>query len=238
MLMLNNVEVMYDHVILVLKGLSMVVPEGKVVALLGSNGAGKTTVARVCSGLVEPTDGSLHFAGDDVTGVAPWRLARRGVTHAVEGRSIFASLTVEENLVLTFRQALGAKGVPEALERAYDTFPRLGERRRQEAGTLSGGEQRMLSLARVLADPPRLLIADELSLGLAPIVVDEVYRVLGAIREAGTSLLIVEQQVTRAMALADEVVLLSKGTVQFAGPASELGDEATHILPGQAAGLN
>jgi branched-chain amino acid transport system ATP-binding protein len=150
----------------------------------------------------------------------------------VEGRSVFASLTVEENLVLTFRQALGQKAVASTLERAYDTFPRLRERRGQEAGTLSGGEQRMLSLARVLAAPPRVLIADELSLGLAPIVVDEVYRVLGAIRDAGASLLIVEQQVTRALQLADHAVVLGKGAVQFAGPVAELQDEAERLTPG------
>src|SRR5204863_2245229 len=133
------------------------------------------------------------------------------VAHAVEGRSVFASLSVEENLVLSFRRSIGAAGVPDALARAYGAFPRLGERRKQQAGTLSGGEQRMLSLARVLADPPQLLIADELSLGLAPVVVDEVYRTLQAIREAGSSLLIVEQHVNRALELADDVVLLGKG---------------------------
>jgi branched-chain amino acid transport system ATP-binding protein len=152
----------------------------------------------------------------------------------VEGRSVFASLTVEENLVLTFRQALGKQAVASTLERAYTTFPRLGERRSQEAGTLSGGEQRMLSLARVLAAPPRVLIADELSLGLAPIVVDEVYRVLGAIRDAGASLLIVEQQVTRALQLADHAVVLGKGAVQYAGPVAGLRDEAERLLPGAA----
>jgi len=213
---------------------SFAVAEGSVTALLGPNGAGKTTVARVCSSLLAPTEGRVLIEGDDVTGLPAWRVARRGVVHAVEGRSVFASLTVEENLVLTFRQALGPKAVASTLERAYDTFPRLGERRTQEAGTLSGGEQRMLSLARVLAAPPRVLIADELSLGLAPIVVDEVYRVLGAIRDSGASLLIVEQQVTRALQLADHAVVLGKGAVQFAGPVSELRDEAERLLPGAA----
>jgi branched-chain amino acid transport system ATP-binding protein len=139
---------------------------------------------------------------------------------------------VEENLVLSFRQALGQDAVAPTLERAYATFPRLGERRRQEAGTLSGGEQRMLSLARVLAAPPRVLIADELSLGLAPIVVDEVYDVLGAIRDSGASLLIVEQQVTRALKVADHAVVLGKGAVQYAGPVAGLKDEAERLVPG------
>jgi branched-chain amino acid transport system ATP-binding protein len=214
---------------------SLAVPERSVTALLGPNGAGKTTVARVCSGLLAPTSGRILLEGEDITGLAAWRLARRGVVHAVEGRSVFASLSVEENLILTFRQALGQKAVAPTLERAYGTFPRLGERRRQEAGTLSGGEQRMLSLARVLADPPRVLIADELSLGLAPIVVDEVYKVLGAIRDAGASLLIVEQQVTRALQVADHAVVLGKGAVQYAGPVAGLRDEAERLVPGAPA---
>jgi branched-chain amino acid transport system ATP-binding protein len=203
-----------------------------VTALLGPNGAGKTTVARVCSGLLAPTTGRVLLGGEDITGLPAWRIARMGVVHAVEGRSVFASLTVEENLVLSFRQALGPKAVASSLEHAYETFPRLGERRSQEAGTLSGGEQRMLSLARVLAAPPRVLIADELSLGLAPIVVDEVYRVLEAIRDAGASLLIVEQQVTRALALADDAVLLGKGAVRYAGPVAGLEDQAARLTPG------
>jgi branched-chain amino acid transport system ATP-binding protein len=211
---------------------SFAVAERSVTALLGPNGAGKTTVARVCSSLIAPTSGRVLIEGEDVTGLPAWRVARRGVVHSVEGRSVFASLTVEENLVLTFRQALGKQAVASTLERAYETFPRLGERRGQEAGTLSGGEQRMLSLARVLAAPPRVLIADELSLGLAPIVVDEVYRVLGAIRDAGASLLIVEQQVTRALRLADQAVVLGKGAVQYVGPVAGLRDEAERLLPG------
>ena len=211
---------------------SFAVPEGSVTALLGPNGAGKTTVARVCSALVAPSAGRVLFEGEDVTGQPAWRVARRGVVHAVEGRSVFSSLTVEENLVLSFRQAVGKKNVASTLDRAYGTFPRLGERRGQEAGTLSGGEQRMLSLARVLAAPPRVLIADELSLGLAPIVVDEVYRVLAAIRDAGAALLIVEQQVTRALQLADHAVVLGKGAVQYAGPVAGLRDEADRLLPG------
>ena len=193
---------------------SLAVGERSVTALLGPNGAGKTTVARVCSGLLAPTAGRVLLDGEDITGLPAWRVARRGVVHAVEGRSVFASLTVEENLVLTFRQALGQKAVAPTLERAYETFPPLGERRSQEAGTLSGGEQRMLSL------------------GLAPIVVDEVYRVLGAIRDAGASLLIVEQQVTRALQLADHAVVLGKGAVQYAGSVADLGDEAERLLPG------
>ena len=212
-------------------GVSFAVPVGGVCALLGPNGAGKTTVARVASGLVAPTSGAVRVAGVDMTGRPTWRFARLGVAHAVEGRSVFASLSVEDNLRLAFRRSLGAAGVEGGLQRAYGSFPRLGERRRQEAGTLSGGEQRMLALARVLGDPPRVLIADELSLGLAPVIVDEVYATLATIRDAGTSLLIVEQQVPRAMALADVVVVLGKGAVRYAGPAQEIGDLVEELLP-------
>ncbi len=211
-------------------GVSFTLEAGRVLALLGSNGAGKTTVARVCSGLLRPTAGTISFDGIDVSGWRPYRYARLGIVHAPEGRSVFATLTVEENLELTFRRSHGRLGARDALEQAYALFPRLGERRRQVAGTLSGGEQRMLSLARVMVEQPRLLIADELSLGLAPIVVDEVYRTLERIRDAGTTLLIVEQHVHHALALADDAIVLLKGEVAYSGPVSELGDLQERVL--------
>jgi branched-chain amino acid transport system ATP-binding protein len=210
---------------------SLELAEGKVLALLGSNGAGKTTVARVCSGIVRPTSGEVFFEGVRINKHRPYRITRLGITHAPEGRSVFASLTVEENLSLSFRREFGRRGVADALGRAYDLFPRLGERRKQVAGTLSGGEQRMLSLARVLVHPPRLLIADELSLGLAPIVIDEVYRTLKAVRDAGTTLLLVEQYVGHALQIADEVAVLTKGRVEFHGPTDQLGDLSQWLLP-------
>jgi len=216
-------------------GVSLVVPEGSALALLGSNGSGKTSVARVISGLITPTAGHMRFAGQDVTGVSAWRLSRLGIAHAPEGRSVFASLSVEENLVLGFRQSLGRSGVADALERAYERFPALTGRRRQSAGTLSGGEQRMLSLARVFADPPRLLIVDELSLGLAPAIVDSVFDALEEIRSRGTTLVVIEQHVDRALALADLVVLLAKGRVVFRGLADEVGEEVERLLPGEPA---
>jgi branched-chain amino acid transport system ATP-binding protein len=211
-------------------GVSLAVRPGAVTALLGANGAGKTTVARVATGLVKPTAGVVWFDGAPIQGVKPYRIARRGIVHAPEGRSVFASLTVRENLELSFRRALGRSGVDGALARAYELFPRLGERSKQVAGTLSGGEQRMLSLARVMVSPPKLLVADELSLGLAPIVVDEVYRNLASIRESGTAILLVEQYVGHALALADDAVILSKGTVAYAGPAADLGDVSDYVI--------
>ena len=211
---------------------SLAVPAGKAVALLGSNGAGKTTIARVSSGLLKPTSGRLCFEGEDVTGRRAFQVARLGIMHAPEGRSVFASLSVEENLALGFRREVGRAGVPAALEKAFELFPRLGGRRRQVAGTLSGGEQRMLALARVLVRPPKLLICDELSLGLAPIVVEEVYRVLRSIRDAGAALLVVEQHVRHALDLADEVVVLTKGEVVLRGAAADLREElGARLLP-------
>jgi branched-chain amino acid transport system ATP-binding protein len=230
---LRNVEAGYGP-FRALFGVSLTVNEGSVLTLLGSNGAGKTTVARVCSGLIKPTAGKLLFDGEDVTGKRPYRLARKGIVQAPEGRSVFASLTVEENLLLPLRRTLGRSGTRGGLARAYEMFPPLSQRRRQLAGTLSGGEQRMLALARVLAKPPRLLVCDELSLGLAPIVVDEVYKTLAAIREAGTTLLIVEQHVAHALSIADEVAVLVKGRVTYDGPVAEMGDLSERLLPSAA----
>ena len=196
---------------------SLAVGDGEAVALLGSNGAGKTTVARVATGLVTPMSGTVHIDGVDMTGALTHRFARAGVVHAPEGRSVFATLTVEENLVLSFRRSRGRAGVGDALAQAFDLFPALAVRRRQLAGTLSGGEQRMLSMARVLVETPRVLVADELSLGLAPIVVDEVYANLQRLRGTGTALLIVEQHVGHALELCDRVVLLDHGAVSWEG---------------------
>jgi len=229
MLELRNVDASYGP-FRALFGVSFTLARGSVLALLGSNGSGKTTVARVCSGLVTPVAGSVFFDGADLTGERTFKFARLGITHAPEGRSVFASLTVEENLQLTFRRSRGRAGMREALEQAFTMFPRLGERRHQVAGTMSGGEQRMLSLSRVMVEQPQLLIADELSLGLAPIIVDEVYDTLGRIRDAGTTLLIIEQHVHHALELADEAIVLVKGEVAYSGPVSELGDLQERVL--------
>ena len=175
---------------------SFSVPTGGIVALVGSNGAGKSTVARVVSGLVTASSGKVALCGHDVTGLPAYRIARLGLAHVVEGRGVFSSLTVEENLTLAFRQRAGRRLLAANLERAYTAFPILGERRRQMAGTLSGGQQRLLSLAKVLVVPPQVLIADELSLGLAPVVVDTVYEGLVEINRNGTALVVVEQQVS------------------------------------------
>jgi branched-chain amino acid transport system ATP-binding protein len=204
-------------------GVSIAVEPGEALALVGSNGAGKTTVARVASGLVKPSSGSLLVDGTDLTGSRAYRIAQAGVAHAPEGRSVFATLTVEQNLTLSFRRAMGRAGVQPGLAKAYELFPVLGKRRKQAAGTLSGGEQRMLSMARVLVESPKILIADELSLGLAPIIVGELYESLARLRAEGTALLIVEQQVGHALELCDRVVVLDHGTVSWTGPSAEAG---------------
>jgi branched-chain amino acid transport system ATP-binding protein len=196
---------------------SFTVPAGAIVALVGSNGAGKSTVARTISGLVTATSGTITLAGHDITTMAAYRIARLGMAHVVEGRGVFASLTVEENLTLAFRQRAGRKLLAANLERAYAAFSILGERRKQMAGTLSGGQQRLLSLAKVLVVPPQLLIADELSLGLAPVVIDAVYDGLAEINRNGTALVVVEQQVGRVLSLANRAVVLDRGSVAFEG---------------------
>lgn len=213
---------------------SFTVPAGGVTALLGSNGAGKSTVARTVTGLVPCTGGTVRVASHDVTRLPAYKIARLGVAHVPEGRGIFASLTVEENLVLAFRQRAGRQAVAGALAQAYEAFPVLGERRKQRGGTLSGGQQRLLSLAKVLVVAPKLLVADELSLGLAPVVVDAVYDGLREINRAGTALLVVEQQVDRVLALAQRAVVLEHGSVAFDGPADQALAAVERVLAARA----
>jgi branched-chain amino acid transport system ATP-binding protein len=197
--------------------ISFRVPDGGVVALVGSNGAGKSTVARTVTGLVECMSGQIVFAGADITKMPAYKIARRGMAHVVEGRGVFSSLTVEENLTLAFRQREGRGKLRQNLERAYDAFPILGERRKQSAGTLSGGQQRLLSLAKVLVVPSKVLFADELSLGLAPVVVDAVYDGLREINRNGTALVVVEQQIHRVLELATWAVVLDHGAMAYEG---------------------
>jgi branched-chain amino acid transport system ATP-binding protein len=198
-------------------GVSLDIHTAEALALIGPNGAGKTTVARVASGLLAPSEGRIEVNGKDFSHRPAQAFAAAGIAHAPEGRSVFGSLNVEENLTLPFRRQFGRAGLRPALDRAYELFPMLGQRRRQNAGSLSGGEQRMLTLARVLVLEPKLLIADELSLGLAPIVTTEIYRVLERILQAGTALLVVEQHIDHALALAEQTVVLERGKVVIAG---------------------
>ena len=204
----------------VLRGVSLTVPDGSVVALLGANGAGKTTLLRVASGLLRPSAGKMILDGADVTNARPHQLAARGVCHVPEGRGVFPSLTVRENLSLA-----GGPGGKSALEKAVEAFPRLGERIGQTAGTMSGGEQQMLALARAYIADPTVMLLDEVSMGLAPKIVDEIFEFLGKIASEGASLLLVEQYVTRALGLADYVYLMNRGQIAYRGEPSELEDE-------------
>ena len=204
----------------VLRGVSLSVPDASVVALLGANGVGKTTLLRVASGLLRPTAGHMTLDGADVTGHRPHQLAAAGVCHVPEGRGVFPSLTVRENLTLQ-----AGSGGRDGVDRAVDAFPRLGERMGQTAGTLSGGEQQMLALARAYLANPRVMLLDEVSMGLAPKIVDEIFVFLDRLAHEGSSLLLVEQYVTRALALADYVYLMNRGTIAFCAEPSELVDE-------------
>jgi branched-chain amino acid transport system ATP-binding protein len=202
----------------VLRDVTLKVPAGSVVALLGANGAGKTTLLRVASGLIKPFTGSMYFDGVDVTGSRPHKLVAAGVCHVPEGRGIFGSLTVRDNLRMHCRQGNEA----EMIEKSCTVFPALGRRIDQLAGTLSGGEQQMLALARAYIQNPKLALLDEVSMGLAPVVVDEIFAFLDLLASEGSSLLLVEQYVTRALAVADFVYLLNRGRVSFVGEPTEL----------------
>ena len=202
----------------VLRDISLTVAEGEVVALLGPNGAGKTTLLRTATGLVPARSGTISLAGEDLTGAPPHGFTRRGVCHVPEGRGIFPSLTVRENLVIQAR----TRPVNEAIAEATDYFPVLGKRLRQTAGSLSGGEQQMLALSRAYLTRPKIVLVDEASFGLAPLIVDKIYEVLGLLAQRGMSLIIVEQYVQRALERAHTVYILSRGEIVHAGSATEI----------------
>jgi branched-chain amino acid transport system ATP-binding protein len=217
---LESVTAGYGETV-VLRDVTLSVPDSKVVALLGPNGAGKTTTLRTASGLIKPMTGRVLLDGIDVTGRRPYALARRGLCHLPEGHGIFPSLTVKENLVL-----YSPKGKErESVQKAGEQFPALAQRLGQVAGSLSGGEQQMLSLARTYVTNPGIVVVDEASLGLAPVLVDQVFEALKQIVATGTSLLIVEQYVTRALDLADTVYVMNRGEIVLSGAAAELRGE-------------
>ena len=203
---------------------------GQTVALLGPNGAGKSTVARVLSGLVPATAGRVKIAGSDATSWSAVRLRRASVVHVPEGRGVFSSLTVEQNLRLALSTEPRRRR-REPIAEACERFEILGQRKGQRAGTLSGGQQRLLSLAAALVDPPTLLIADEISLGLAPNVLDEVYRALGELSAAGSALLLIEQQTERALMAATNAVVLSHGRVVLTGSPAQVASSLDVSLP-------
>jgi branched-chain amino acid transport system ATP-binding protein len=220
MLELHDIHAGY-HGAAVLRGVSLAVPDDAVVALIGPNGAGKTTLLRVTSGLLAPTAGRMTLDGHDVTGWPSDALARAGVCHVPEGRGIFRGLTVRENL----RLQAPPWDTGDAIAVAAHAFPRLAERMNQKAGSMSGGEQQMLALAHAYIGEPRVVLLDEVSMGLAPNIVNEIFEHLRSLARRGTSLLLVEQYVHRAMELADYVYVLRRGVVEFAGEPWELGTD-------------
>jgi branched-chain amino acid transport system ATP-binding protein len=202
----------------VLRGVDLTVGDGEVVALLGPNGAGKSTLLRTATGLVKPRQGRVELGGADLTGAAPHVFARHGVCHVPEGRGIFPSLTVRENLVIQARSRRPDETVAEVAE----FFPALAGRLRQVAGSLSGGEQQMLSLARAYVTRPKLVLVDEASFGLAPIIVERIYEALGRLVERGLSIIIVEQYVQRAVEWASSVYILNRGEIVHSGSAKDI----------------
>ena len=225
MLSVKNLEVVYDDVILVLRGVSLDVPEGKIVALLGANGAGKTTLLRAISGLLdvhdgEVTKGAVTLDGQPLHHLAPSEIVRRGIKQVLEGRRIFAEFTVEENLRTgAYTQA---KDVAANLDRIYGLFPILKDRRRSTAGYLSGGEQQMLAMGRALMSSPRYLLLDEPSLGLAPRLVGQIRDLVVEINRQGTTVLLVEQNANMALSIAEHGYILETGKVVMDKPAAEL----------------
>ncbi len=205
-----------------LRSVDLVVDQGEIVTLLGANGAGKSTLLAAISGLVRPAEGRVVFEGQDVTGRKAHLLARQGLILVPEGRRVFVNLTVEENLLLGGYTRAMDKAFYEDLERIYATFPRLAERRHQPAGTLSGGEQQMLAVGRALMGRPRLLMMDEPSLGLAPVLVEEVFRIIEQIHSQGVTVLLVEQNAAAALAIAHRGYVLETGRVVLAGVGKQL----------------
>ena len=199
----------------VLHGIDLTVDRGTVVALMGPNGAGKTTLLNVCAGLVPITSGCIHVSGIHVNGVAPDVFARAGLCSIPEGRGVFPNLTVRENLRVFTHSATAS--LAEVEERAFETFPRLGERRHQLAGTLSGGERQMLALSRAFTSDPAVLLLDEISMGLAPIIVSELYDKVGQLAAEGISILLVEQFATAALKVADHAAVMRQGRIDVAG---------------------
>jgi branched-chain amino acid transport system ATP-binding protein len=225
MLSIQNLQAAYGKVE-VLHGISLEVPKGKLVTLIGSNGAGKTTTMRAISGMIRPKAGRVTLDGRDITGMDSHRIARAGVAHSPEGRRVFATMSVTDNLLLgAFPRFTGARSkgdVQHDLDRAMDLFPRLKERRDQLAGTLSGGEQQMLAMARAIMLNPEVVLLDEPSMGLAPILVDEVFRIITRLKEQGVTMLLVEQFAAAALNVADYGYVLENGSISVHGPAQQL----------------
>lgn len=221
LLEVKNLFVSYGA-IRALKGISFDVAKGEIISLIGSNGAGKTTTLHSISNIIKKESGEVIFKGEDITKLAPDQIVRRGLIQVPEGRRIFANLTVKENLEMGAFTRKDAAGIKNDLEHVYELFPRLKERLKQVAGTLSGGEQQMLAMGRALMSKPELLLLDEPSMGLAPILVDEIFDIIQKINKDGTTILLVEQNAFKAMQIANRVYILETGSISASGRASDM----------------
>lgn len=221
MLVINNIVTHYGPVE-ALKGISLEVRQGEIVTLIGANGAGKSTTLRTISGLVRPTQGSITYEGRELTTVAPERIVAMGIAHVPEGRRVFPMMTVTENLELGAFTRKDGNAVREDLDRVFTLFPRLAERRSQTAGTMSGGEQQMLAIGRALMARPKLLLLDEPSMGLAPLIVEDIFRIIQDINAEGTTVLLVEQNANLALSVADKGYVLETGNIVLSDDAEAL----------------
>ena len=221
LLEIKDLRVSYGF-ITALKGINIAVEEGQIVTLLGSNGAGKTTTLRTISGAIKPESGSIILDGKEISGLPTYKIAKAGVTQSPEGRLLFSELTVEENLKVGAYGIKSKAQLKENFDRVYNLFPILKERRTQIANTLSGGEQQMVAIGRALMSNPKVLLLDEPSLGLAPLIIEEIFRAFTKIREEGTTILIVEQNALQTLKIADYAYVLELGNISLEGPAKEL----------------
>lgn len=223
LLEIENLHVYYGHV-QALRGINLEVEAGELVTIVGSNGAGKSTTLLTISGILRPRTGRLFFEGQDLSQASPHEIVRWGISHCPEGRLIFGRLTVTENLILGAYNRRDNQEIRRDLARVHELFPVLAERKGQSAGTLSGGEQQMLAIGRALMSQPRMLLLDEPSLGLAPILVERIFAVIQELRQQGVTILLVEQNAFQALRVADRAYVLETGEIRLAGPAIELTD--------------
>jgi len=221
MLEVKNLEVYYG-VIQAIKGISFEVNEGEVIALIGANGAGKTTTLQTITGMLQPKAGEIIFEGKDISKIPGHKIVSMGMAHVPEGRRVFAELSVYENLKLGAYTRKDKKEIEETLARVYKSFPRLEERKNQLAGTLSGGEQQMLAMGRALMSKPKIILMDEPSMGLSPIFVNEIFDIIRAVSESGTTVLLVEQNAKKALSISDRAYVLETGTITMSGKAKDL----------------
>ena len=221
MLEVKDLEVYYG-VIQAIKGVSFQVNQGEVIALIGANGAGKTTILHTVTGLLSPKRGSVVFEGKEITKVPAHKIVSMGMAHVPEGRRVFAELSVYENLKMGAYTRKDKKEIEESLANVYKRFPRLEERKNQMAGTLSGGEQQMLAMGRALMSKPKIILMDEPSMGLSPIMVNEIFDIIRAVSESGTTVLLVEQNAKKALSIADRAYVLETGNIVLEGKAEDL----------------